>query len=190
MSKIEKAITGNKQEPKAEGHTSDDDRQLKPPTLAAWLAALATVGTIVLAQFLSRGDNAYLRGAGLLLLALAAVLIFTPLFLLRKHGRIEAGETYMETRTVVDRGCYSFIRHPQYLGYMFLSCGFAFLSQHWLVMVLAAAGIAAFYYQAVEEESYCLVRLGEAYRRYMQRVPRFNFILGAFRVLSRATQEA
>ena len=189
MPKMEKAVTGNEQEPKVERHMSDDDRQLKLPTLAAWIAALATVGTIVLAEFLPRGDNAYLRGAGVCLLALAAVFIFAPFFLFRKHGRIEEGESYMQTRTVVDRGLYSIVRHPQYLGYMFLACGFAFLSQHWLVMVLAAVGMAAFYYQAVAEEKQCLVRLGSAYRQYMQRVPRFNLILGVFRVLSTAIQE-
>jgi protein-S-isoprenylcysteine O-methyltransferase Ste14 len=189
MIRIERSTTGDRERSKMQAHIPGDDRQLKSPKLVAWLAALATLGTIVVAQFLMRGDNAYLRGAGVLLLALAAVLIFAPFFLFRKHGRIEDGETYMHTRVVVDQDLYSIIRHPQYLGYMFLACGFALLSQHWAVMVLAAVGIAAFYRQAVEEETYCLARLGEAYRLYMQRVPRFNFILGVSRVLSRAMQE-
>lgn len=188
MQKVEKAVDGNEQEPKEEGHMSDDERQLKLPTLAAWISALATIGTIMLAEFLPRGDNAFVRGAGICLLALAAVLIFAPFFLLRKHGRIEDGGSYMQTRNIVDRGPYSVVRHPQYLGYMFLACGFTFLSQHWLVLVLTAAGIAALYCQAVEEERTCRARLGAAYAQYMQRVPRFNLVLGAFRVLSRAMQ--
>jgi protein-S-isoprenylcysteine O-methyltransferase Ste14 len=188
MSKIERDTTENEERSRVEEYASADDGQRKLPRLVAWIAALATVGTIVLAEFLPRGDNAFVRGAGVCLLALAAALIFAPFFLLRKHGRIEDGGSYMQTRTVVDRGLYSIVRHPQYLGYMLLASGFAFLSQHWLVMVLAAAGIAAFYCQAVEEERTCRARLGAAYAQYMQRVPRFNLVLGAFRVLSRAMQ--
>ena len=189
MQKVEKAVIGNEQEPRVERRMSDDERQLKLPMLAAWIAALATVGTIVLAEFLPRGDNAYLRGAGVCLLALAAVFIFAPFFLFRKHGRIEDGGSYMQTRTVVDRGLYSIVRHPQYLGHMLLACGFALLSQHWLVVVLAVVGITAIYVQGVEEERTCRARLGAAYGHYMQRVPRFNIILGVLRVLSRAMQE-
>ena len=169
---------------------ADEHRQRSHRGLAAWIAALAALGTIVLAEFLPRGDSAFLRGAGVGLLALAAVLIFAPFFLLRKHGRVEDGGTYMQTRAVVDRGLYALIRHPQYLGYMLLACGFALLSQHWLVMVLGLVAVAALYFQGVEEERTCLNRLGAAYGQYMQRVPRFNLVLGIFRKLSSSMQEA
>jgi protein-S-isoprenylcysteine O-methyltransferase Ste14 len=185
MTKIERATTGDRERSEMLAHIPDADRQLKPPKLVAWLAALATLGTILVPQFLTRGDNADLRGAGVLLLALAAVLIFPPFFLLRKHGRIEDGETYMQTRAVVDQGSYSIIRHPQYLGYMFLACGFALLSQHTLAVLLAAAAVTLFYVQAVQEEAYCIARLGEPYQHYLQRVPRFNLVLGLLRLWRR-----
>jgi protein-S-isoprenylcysteine O-methyltransferase Ste14 len=183
MTKIEKAITRDEERPTVQERTSDDDCQLKPPKLYAWLASVVTVGTILLPQFLARGDKPHLRGAGVFLLALAAVFIFTPFFLLRKHCRIDDGETCMRVRTVADQGLYAITRHPQYLGYMLLAWGFAALSQHWLAALLAAVGSAFFYLQAVREERYCLAQLGEPYEQYLRRVPRFNLVLGIVRLL-------
>jgi hypothetical protein len=74
----------------------------------------------------------------------------------------------MQTGAVVDRGVYAITRHPQYLGYMLLACGFALLSQHWLAILLAAVCVTCFYLQAVSEEEYCLAQLGSAYERYLQ----------------------
>jgi len=151
--------------------------------LFAWLASLVMISLILTTQFLARGDNAYLRGAGVFLLALAAGFIFTPFVLLSRYGRGEDGKTYMQTRAVVDQGLYTITRHPQYLGYIFLAWGFAALSQHGVAVVLAALGTTLFYVQAVREERYCLAQFGEPYGQYLRRVPRFNFILGIVRLL-------
>jgi len=182
MIKIEKAITRDEERLKA--RTSDDDCQLEPPKLFAWLASLVTISLIIVTQFLPRGDDPYLRGTGVFVLLLAGVFIFLPFFLLKKHGRIKDGENYVQTRAVVDRGLYAITRHPQYLGYMFLACGFALLSQHWVAVLLAVAGATFFYLQAVREESYCLAQLGEPYEQYRRRVPRF-IVLGMIRLLQR-----
>ena len=169
-----------------QGHTLDDDHQLKPPKLFAWIASLAIILLILVTQFLARGDNLYLRGVGALVLALAGVFIFAPFFLLMKRGQIEDGKSYVQTRAVVDQGLYSITRHPQYLGYIFLACGFALLSQHWVVVLLAVIGVTLFYLQAVKEERYCLAQLGEPYEQYLGRVPRFNLILGIIHLLQRS----
>jgi len=163
---------------KVQGHTLDDDHQLKPPKLFAWLASVVTISLIIVTQFLARGDDPYLRGAGVFVLLLAGVFIFAPFYLLAKHGGIKDDQTYVRARIVVDRGLYAITRHPQYLGYMFLACGFALLSQHWVAVLLAVIGVTLFYLQAVREERYCLAQLGEPYEQYLGRVPRFNLILG------------
>jgi len=157
--------------------------QLKPPSLLAWLASLATVSLMLVNLFLPRGGNAYLRGAGVVLLVLASVFIFAPFVLLEKHGRTKGGNKYMQTNAVVDQGLYAITRHPQYLGYMFLAGGFALLSQHWMSAVLAASAVSLFYLQAGKEEHYCLSQLGEPYEQYLERVPRFNLVLGIARLL-------
>ena len=162
--------------------TSYGRENLKPPSILAWFASLAMVCVVLVNLFLPRGDDRYLRGAGAVVLVLASVFIFAPFFLLWKRGRIEDGKTYMQTNTVVDQGLYALIRHPQYLGYMLLAGGFALLAQNWLAFLLAATGTACFYIQAVQEERYCLHRHGEPYEEYLQRVPRFNIILGIVRL--------
>lgn len=169
----------------AEEQTTDQNNgeEQKPPRLFAWLASLVTILLLIASLFLERGDNVYLRGAGVAVLALSGVFIFAPFFLLPKHGRSQDGEAYMQTGAVVDRGLYALVRHPQYLGYMLLAAGFALLSQHWAIVLLAAAGVACFYVQAVREEGYCLAHFGEPYERYCRRVPRFNIVLGAIRLL-------
>jgi len=163
--------------------TSDDDRQLKPPTRFLWIASGATISLIIVTQFLPRGGDPYLRGTGVFVLLLAAVFIFWPFYLLAKHGKPKDGQTYMQAGIIVDRSLYAITRHPQYLGYSFLACGFALLSQHWVAVLLAAVGATFFYLQAMREERYCLARFGEPYEQYLRRVPRFNFILGIVRLL-------
>ena len=41
------------------------------------------------------------------------------------------------------------------------------------------------YLEAVKEEERLLVKFGDGYKRYMQKVPRMNFILGIIRLLQR-----
>ena len=157
--------------------TSDANHQ-PPPKLFAWIASVDTVSLIILTQFLERGDNPYLRGTGVFVLLLAGVFIFMPFYLLSKHGSVKEGQSYIRSRIVVDKGLYAITRHPQYLGYIFLGCGFALLSQHWVAALFAVIGVTFFYLQAVREEEYCLVKFGEPYEQYLQQVPRFNIILG------------
>ena len=162
---------------------ADDDCRPEPPKLFAWLAAAVVISLIIVTQFLPQGDDPYLRGMGVFVLLLAGVFIFGPFHLLAQHGGTKDSKTYMEARIVVEQGLYAITRHPQYLGYIFLACGFALLSQHWVAVVLAFAGATFFYLQAVREERYCLAQFGEPYEQYLRRVPRFNFILGIVRLL-------
>jgi protein-S-isoprenylcysteine O-methyltransferase Ste14 len=157
----------------------------RPPGHYAWTASLATVALILVVMFVERGHRPYLRSAGICSLVLAPFFVFPPFILLARHGRIRKGQSYLQTSALVDRGLYTIIRHPQYLGYMLLAAGFALLSQHAVVLPLATLASVCFYLQAVQEERFCLAQFGEPYRRYLRRVPRFNFALGIVRWLRR-----
>jgi protein-S-isoprenylcysteine O-methyltransferase Ste14 len=171
--------------PEEQAVDRDGSKERQPPRLFAWLASLAALLLLTTSIFLDRGDHAYMRVAGVTLLALSGAFIFAPFFLLARYGQSQGGETYMQTGAVVDRGVYAITRHPQYLGYMLLACGFALLSQNWLAVLLAAVSATCFYLQAVEEEKYCLVQFGEPYANYLRRVPRFNILLGILCFLQR-----
>lgn len=147
------------------------------------IASVLLVVLLLVTIILPAGENLYLRYTGVFILALAALFMFLPFYHLSKYGQAAKGESYMQSRQVVDRGLYAILRHPQYMGYMLLGFGFALLRQHWAIILLAVLGAVFFYLQALEEEKICLSKFGEDYRRYSQRVPRFNFILGLMRVL-------
>ena len=132
-----------------------------------------------------RGLDA-LRWAALPLGAVALFLAFAPMVTFRRHGRVEPGHTYMEATRVVEEGLFRLVRHPQYLGYIFLNLTFMAASQHWLPLVLGGGAILLFYIHAVQEEKGLLARFGEDYGRYMERVPRFNFVSGTVRAMQAA----
>lgn len=163
--------------------SSSKDHLRFAPALFAWLASATLVLLIVATQFLPRGDHQFLRIAGVVNLLIAAVFIFEPFYILSKHGKRSLGKTYMQAEEVVDSGLYAITRHPQYLGYMLLGCGFALLSTHWAAFLLAIIVASLFRIQAVKEERYCLSRFGEPYAQYLRRVPRFNILLGIRRLL-------
>jgi protein-S-isoprenylcysteine O-methyltransferase Ste14 len=161
----------------------DQGHPVNPPMLFAWIATIVTVSLIVATQFLPRVGNQYLRGSGVVTLLLGGVFSLVPFYLLPKHGGGKGEKTYMQAGKVVDQSLYAITRHPQYLGYIFLSLGFTLLSQHWATFLLAIIAASLFYIQAVQEEMFCLTRFGEPYARYRRRVPRFNILLGILRIL-------
>jgi protein-S-isoprenylcysteine O-methyltransferase Ste14 len=152
--------------------------------LYGWAAFALTVALFVANAVLPHSSSQPAKIFGVLLLATSVPLIFAPFHYLKKHGQIEPGKAYYETTTVVEQGPYRLIRHPQYLGYALLVCGLALLSCHIVTGILALLSTLLFYLQAIGEEKLCLQTLGIGYQEYMDRVPRFNLIVGIFRQLS------
>lgn len=155
----------------------------KRPLALWWVGGIATVATFVADLVVERGTNGTLRMAGVVVLLLAPFFFVPPFFLLRKHGRVETGQSYFCTTMVVDRGVYGVVRHPQYVGYALLAIGFAMRTQNIISWVFAGVAVAFFYLQALSEERYCARQLGAEYAAYMKRVPRFNLVVGFLRNL-------
>jgi protein-S-isoprenylcysteine O-methyltransferase Ste14 len=151
-----------------------------PYMLAAGVLMVLLFATQELVE--DRGSDA-LRWAALPLGAVALFLAFAPMATFRRHGRVEPGGTYMDATRVIEEGLFRLVRHPQYLGYIFLNLTFMVASQHWIPLVLGGGSILLFYIHAVKEEKGLLAKFGEDYGRYMERVPRFNFVSGAVRAV-------
>ena len=149
------------------------------------LAALCTLAQIVLAERVDNGPFPALRYLAPLVGLLALMLIAWPIFALRQYGDPVPRASYMETTQIVDSGPYALVRHPQYLGYIFLNVTFILAGRHWLVLLLGASAMALFTLQARLEERHLLREFGPAYEIYMRRVPRFNLIVGLVRATSR-----
>jgi len=149
-------------------------------------ATAATLATIVSSWLLRTEGFGALRILALLCGLSALVLMFAPMHTLKRFGDTGPGSSYMQTTHVVDRGPFSIVRHPQYLGYMLLNATFALISQHLVVVSLAAVAGACLYLHAISEERTLIEKFGDAYRDYMQQVPRFDLFRGTWRALRRA----
>jgi len=148
-----------------------------------WMAMVSTIGLIITNLVFDRGSDVLLRVIGLAFLLSSPLLFIPPFIVLAKAGKPDEGRTYMETSVVVRQGPYLIIRHPQYLGYMFLNLGFMLLVQSWVAIVFASLSIGIFIALAAEEEKQLHARFGEGYADYCQDVPRFNVIVGLLRYM-------
>ncbi len=99
-----------------------------------------------------------------------------------KYGQVPENESWLNTTIVVDRGIYSVVRHPIYLSWYFYFLGLICLSQHWLTVVLAPPAFILVYLDIIKEEKSSIKKFGDAYKDYMQRVPRLNIFRGIARI--------
>jgi protein-S-isoprenylcysteine O-methyltransferase Ste14 len=123
--------------------------------------------------------------AGWVIWALGTIFAIWPFFALRAGGKVPEGKSYMETTALVDTGIYAVVRHPQggTAGLLF-NVALALIGQHWLLVILAIVGMALIYLDTFNADENCIDKFGEEYERYMQRVPRVNFVSGLLRLLA------
>jgi protein-S-isoprenylcysteine O-methyltransferase Ste14 len=108
-----------------------------------------------------------------------------PILIFRRRGGVAKGKSYVETTQLVDTSLYAIVRHPQYLAGILFNVSMMLLAQHWLVVLLGFISAVLIYVdiQAADREG--IEKFGDEYRRYMQRVPQVNFLLGGVRLLRR-----
>lgn len=156
--------------------------------LAVILTTLA-VGQLVL-SFLLYNNNGrpIFRNVGWVVLWLSAVFGWLPIYTFKKWGGVSKGKSYIQTTTLVDRGIYAVVRHPQYLAGMLIAVGLILIAQHWLVAVLGVVALVIYYVDTYEEEASAIEKFGENYVKYRELVPRLNFIAGIIRLLRQRYQ--
>ncbi len=75
---------------------------------------------------------------------------------------------------LIESGPFAYVRNPLYIGNMLLWVGFALTARLWWLAPLAFVLLAAEYHAIVGWEERLLVeRIGEQYREYLTRVPRW-----------------
>jgi len=123
---------------------------------------------------------------GWIILVVGLPFFFSPSLYFPKA---QEGKSVMDTRAIVDSGTYGIVRHPQVLGCLLLMCGSIFISQHWLSAIVAVPIFVLFYRYVLKEEKNLIVKFGDYYRCYMQRVPSMNFVVGTIRLLKSRKRE-
>jgi protein-S-isoprenylcysteine O-methyltransferase Ste14 len=144
------------------------------------LMVLPIILVFVFYNYYSLGFLVY---AGWILLMFSVVIIWLAGGEFRKKGGAPKGESIVHTTVVVDSGVYAVVRHPQYLGFILFVLALVLMSQHWLSVVSGVLGSALFYKDILKEEQMSVEKFGDAYKRYMKRVPRMNVLIGILRYL-------
>ena len=108
-----------------------------------------------------------------------------PIFIFRRRAGVQKGEGYIHTTVLVDSGIYAVVRHPQYLAMILFSLALILISQHWVVALIGVVAMVSVYLCMREEDGRLVAKFGDDYKRYMQKVPRMNFLAGVIRLIRR-----
>jgi protein-S-isoprenylcysteine O-methyltransferase Ste14/NAD-dependent dihydropyrimidine dehydrogenase PreA subunit len=152
--------------------------------IIAYLLLLQIIGGIIYgAVFGPYWGFEILWYLGWVILVFSLPFFLAPVLYFRKRGKSQEGKTLMLTTVIVDSGTYGIVRHPQTLGCIFLMLASILISQHWVAIIIGILISVWFYIYLPKEEKGLIVKFGDDYRSYMQRVPRMNFFLGIVRLL-------
>jgi len=122
---------------------------------------------------------------GWIVLAASLPFFLSPVLYFKRRGRPAEGKGIMDTTVIVESGIYGIVRHPQYLGAILTICASILISQHWLFALIGIFIVWITPKWIREAEANLIVKFGDDYKRYMEKVPRMNFILGIIRLLRR-----
>jgi len=146
------------------------------------------VAQFVLLFFLGRNYAPLCRYLGFVLWAAGCVLAWhawLPIFYFPRKAGVAKGKSYVHTTVLGTTGIYSVVRHPQYLSSFVLAFALALISQPWLIILLGAVGSALFGLGLKGEDDVNIEKFGDDYRRYKERVPGYDIMLGILRRLTR-----
>jgi protein-S-isoprenylcysteine O-methyltransferase Ste14 len=138
-----------------------------------------------LAFLLRRPGSEALQWTGWICLWTSAIFGVLPIITFRRKGGVPKGESYMKTTLLVDSGIYAIVRHPQGgVAWLLINLGVMLVAQHWTSVILGVPSMVLAYMDTIKADQYCIEKFGDAYRRYMKRVPRVNFVSGIIRLLN------
>jgi len=110
---------------------------------------------------------------GWILLGIGALFVMLSVLTLRRKG----------TTNVTDSGVYGVVRHPMYLGGMVMFLSHIFFGQNWIVVISTIIGVYCCYLLIQSEDQKNIEKFGDDYKRYKEKVPRMNFVVGVIRML-------
>ena len=112
---------------------------------------------------------------GWIILGIGALFVVLSIVTLRRKG----------ISKIIDSGVYSIVRHPMYIGGMVMFFSHIFFGQNLIVVISTIVAIVCCYLIILSADHRNIEKFGDDYKRYMQKVPRMNFLLGSIRLLQR-----
>ena len=159
-----------------------------PVTLSSVLFIAQIIVGIYLLSDVSQIKILVYVGAGLYVFS-GIVFGWLPVVEFRRKGRVRKGKSYIHTTKLVDTGIYSIVRHPQYVTFILWAIAGMLLFQHWIIILLGIPVIPLIYIDLIRADKDAIKKFGNDYKKYMQKVPRANFLLGIIRHLRRKNRE-
>jgi len=142
-----------------------------------------TVAQIILVFVIPQRGRETLRWVGQVLWWASAVFGWLPILTLRQAGSVPKGKSYVHTTALVETGIYAIVRHPQIGTAWLLMCiSLMLITQHWISVALGVPAMVLAYLDVLKADQRCIEKFGDAYRQYMQSVPRVNVVLGLIRL--------
>ncbi|MBN1697003.1 MAG: isoprenylcysteine carboxylmethyltransferase family protein [Spirochaetales bacterium] len=151
------------------------------------IAGALMVAQFILMFFFSIDGILFLKITGYALWLFTVVLGWLPIRTFRKYGGVEKGQSYMKTTTLVTRGIYSIVRHPQYLALPLIGISLMLISQHWIVILLGVPATILACLSSLGADEAGIEKFGAAYEAYMKEVPGMNIVAGLWRRITRRT---
>jgi len=83
---------------------------------------------------------------------------------------------FKPSNALVTTGVFAHVRNPMYVGLMLMVAGIGIaLASDWTLAMLVAAALTIHFGVVKREERYLTAKFGDAYRQYIQRVPRYGW---------------
>ena len=114
------------------------------------------------------GKLYFLQYFGMFFFVLGIVLLILSLRSLIKN---KSGE-------LIKKGVYAIVRHPMYLGGMFLFIAMICFLPHWIMILLVSINLVVIYRFMCDGDRQNIDRFGDDYVQYIKQVPRLNLITG------------
>jgi len=86
---------------------------------------------------------------------------------------------------LIKKGVFAFVRHPMYLGGMFLFLAMACFLPHWIMILLVSINLLLIYRSMLDGDRSNVDKFGDEYVQYMDQVPRINLIAGIYKLWQR-----
>ena len=161
------------------------------PLLLSSIASVLTVAQIVLAFFLHGHGSEALQWTGWICVWASGIFGVLPIITFCRKGGVPKGESYMKTTVLVDTGIYAIVRHPQGgTAWLLINLGVMLIAGHWTSAILALVSMGLVYADTFKTDQSCIEKFGDAYKRYVERVPRVNFVAGIIRLVWPRSRES
>jgi len=112
-------------------------------------------------------------------LVCSAYLIITGVLLMKKLGKPQRNRDnktlyqFEQTSELIDKGIFSYIRHPLYSSLLLLTWGIYFKHTTYILLVVALLSTVFLYLTALYDEKECIKIFGDRYKEYMKQTKRF-----------------